>query len=174
MPGLRAGSPPAAHRTRTLSCYSTLRLLPHIGGSFLKKKKNSPVCFFHFSLSSNPWFWRHLQSLLWSVHQPIWIHLWFLRHWSEPIKSMENGLLNPNALAQCLRATCNSASASNRNNNNYHLLNQKLHTINYSKCFSSIYPLATLSMVPETAEISDPTWDLMNENLHYFINTTPS
>ena len=86
---------------------------------------------------------------------------------------MENGLLNPNALAQFLRATYNSASVSNRNNNNYHLLNQKRHTINYSKCFSKINPLATLSMVPETAEILDPTWDLMNENLYYFINTIP-
>lgn len=158
MPGLRAGSPLLHTEQEPCPATALLRLLPHIGGSFLKKKKKKFSCMFlPLSLSSNPWFWRHLQSLLWSVHQPIWIHLWFLRHWSEPIKSMENGLLNPNALAQCLRATCNSASASNRNNNNHHLLNQKLHTINYSKCFSSTHPLATLSMVPETAEISDPT-----------------
>ena len=69
----------------------------------------------------------------------------------------ENGFLNPKALALFLRATRNSTSASNRNNNNYHLLNQELHAINCSKCFSHTSPLATENVVPEPEEILDRT-----------------
>lgn len=72
-----------------------------------------------------------------------WICLWMLEHWCEPVKFTENGLQNPNALSQFLRATCSSLSSSithNRNDDNCHWLNQEGRAINYWKDFTSTNP----------------------------------